>query len=258
MAGGYKAPRDGMEKLTGTLGDQRTRLRDLERPTGTSLNSLVDWVRQTLANITNQVNTIASNWMATNAYTRAQVDAKVASPGAISPTTVNASGAVSGSSGAFSGAVTGGSGTFSSSLSSPGAYTTDVSTLPGARQTVWQHNSGVYGFAPSTLAMKTNLGPVPFTADDVRAVSPYVFQYKSQLAIRDDPENPYYDPTYEPSWEIGLMAEHLIEHKMGCFVFFEEDGVTPKGINYDLFGAIAPLVVLADQEARLKALEATA
>jgi hypothetical protein len=78
-----------------------------------------------------------------------------------------------------------------------------------------------------------------------------VFQYKSQLAIRDDPENAFYDPTYVAAWEIGLMAEELIEHNRSMFVFFEEDGVTPKGINYDLFGAIAPLVVLADIAARL-------
>lgn len=239
----FTPPGDGWQQLAERLAAVEQALRSLQRPTGTSVGSLVAQVQAALANI----NATVTAAIAANSYTRAQVDAKIANPGSISPTTVSASGAVSGS-----------SGTFNTSLSSPGAYTTDVSTLPGARQTVWQHNSGVYGFAPSTLAVKTNLGPVPFTADDVRAVSPYVFQYKSQLAIRDDPENPYYDPTYEPSWEIGLMAEHLIEHKMACFVFFEEDGVTPKGINYDLFGAIAPLVVLADQEARLKALEATA
>jgi len=144
-------------------------------------------------------------------------------------------------------------GTFSSSLSSVGAYNTDVSLLAGARQTVWQHNSGIYGFAPSSITTKTNLKPVPFTAADVRAVSPFMFQYKAQLAIREDPENEQYNPDYKVPWEIGLMAEHLIAHNMSCFVFWDEDGVTPRGINYDLFGAIAPLVVLADQEARLVA-----
>jgi len=149
--------------------------------------------------------------------------------------------------------VNGSTGTFSTSLSSVGAYNTDVSLLAGARQTVWQHNSGIYGFAPSSIATKTNLKSVPFTAADVRAVSPFMFQYKAQLAIREDPTNEQYDPDYVVPWEIGLMAEHLIDHNMSCFVFWDEDGVTPRGINYDLFGAIAPLVVLADQEARLVA-----
>jgi hypothetical protein len=31
--------------------------------------------------------------------------------------------------------------------------------------------------------------------------------------------------------------------------------ISYRPINYDLFGAVAPLVVLADQQARLKALE---
>jgi hypothetical protein len=128
-----------------------------------------------------------------------------------------------------------------------------VSLLSGARQTVWQHNSGVYGFAPSSIKTKTNLKPVPFSAADVLAVTPYVFQYRGQVAIRDDPDNDEYDPDYVVPWEIGLMAEHLIEHNMACFVFWDPDGVTPRGINYDLFGAIAPLVVLADQERRLRA-----
>ncbi|AAT88385.1 hypothetical protein ATY41_04010 [Leifsonia xyli subsp. xyli] len=86
MAQGYKAPRDGMDALTGALSDQRERLRELERPTGTSIGSLVQQVQQTLANIVGQVNTIATRWMAANAYTRAQVDSQVASPGAINPT----------------------------------------------------------------------------------------------------------------------------------------------------------------------------
>jgi hypothetical protein len=171
----------------------------------------------------------------------------IGASGGISAASVTTTGGLS-----AGGAVSGASGSFSSSLSSPGAYTTDVSALPGARQTVWQHNSGVYGFAPSTIEAKTNIGPVPFTAADVRAVQPHVFQYKSQLAIRDDPENTFYDPAYVAAWEIGLMAEELIAHNMSMFVFFEEDEVTPKGINYDLFGAIAPLVVLADLNERLE------
>lgn len=151
------------------------------------------------------------------------------------------------------GGVSGASGTFSSSLNSVGAYNTDVSTLPGARQTVWQHNSGVYGFAPSTREAKVNLSDLPFTASDARAVRGYLFQYRGQLAIRNDPENPNYDPEYTVPWDVGLMAEDLIAHNMACFVVFEEDGVTAKTINYDLFGAIVPLVLDADLDARLRA-----
>ena len=182
------------------------------------------------------------------------VPGTLTSAGALSAgTTVTAGTSVTAPQGTFSTSVTAPQGTFSSGLSSVGAYNTDVSLIAGARQQVWQHNTGVYGFAPSSLTTKTNLGSIPFTAADVLAVQPYVFQYRGQIAIRDDPENAQHDPDYTVPWEIGLMAEHLIANSMGCFVFWEDDGVTPKGINYDLFGAIAPLVVLADQERRLNA-----
>ena len=233
----YDGIGDPMYRLINAIDDIKQRLATLESPTGTQNSSLLNQVQATLANINATASTAAAAWVAANSYTKTQTDTKVASPGNIAPGNVTATG----------------SGTFPSGLSSSGAYGTDVSTLSGPRQQVWQHNSGVYGYAPSSIVKKTNLEPVPFTAADVLAVQPFVFQYKSQLAIRDDPENPYFDPGYVIPWEIGLMAEHLIAHNMGCFVFYEEDGITAKGINYDLFGAIAPLVVLADQEARLRA-----
>jgi len=161
---------------------------------------------------------------------------------------------VSGATVAASGQVSGNTGVFPGALSSVGAYNNDLSLIAGARQTVWQHNTGPYGFSPSSILSKTNLTKPPFSAADVLAVQPFLFQYKGQVAIKTDPKNAAYDPAYVVPWEIGLMAEHLIAHNMGCFVFYHDDG-TPKGINYDLFGAIAPLVVLADQEARLTSLE---
>lgn len=252
MGGGYSTPPgDSVDQIARQNRKVREQLRDLQRPTGTQIGKLYDQVQQALANIVTQVADAAAAWMAANAYTSAQVDAKVASPGAISPTTVSASGAI-----ASAADVSGASGTFSSSLSSPGAYGTDVSALPGGREATWQHNSGVFGFAPSTKTAKTNAKPVAFTAADVRAVLPYLYQYRSQIAIRTDPQNAHYDPTYTVPWEVGLMAEDLIAHNMGCFVVFEPDGVTPKTINYDLFGAVVPLVLDADINARLKKLGA--
>jgi hypothetical protein len=73
------------------------------------------------------------------------------------------------------------------------------------------------------------------------------------LAIKTDPDNANYDPDYVVPWDVGLMAQDLIDHNMSCFVVFEEDGATPKTINYDLFGAIVPLVLDADIDARLRA-----
>ncbi|GLU88963.1 hypothetical protein [Agromyces sp. NBRC 114283] len=233
MGNRYATPAgDGLGPLIRDLDELKRRLLELEQPTGTSMNSLVQQVQEAIANI----NATVTAAIAANSYTKTQIDSKIASPGNISPVNVTASGG----------------GSFAASLSSVGAYNTDVSAMAGARQSVWQHNSGVYGYAPSTIESKANLGPVPFTAADVLAVQPWMYQYRAQMAIRDDAENPYYDPDYVVPWEIGLMAEHLIAHNMECFVVLQDDGVTPKTIDYMLFGAIAPLVVLADMESRLR------
>lgn len=136
-------------------------------------------------------------------------------------------------------------------LTSVGVYNLDVSTLPGGRRTDWVHVSGAIGYAPSSIVKKMDLAEVPFTAADVLAIAPFVFHYKAQVAIRDDPENPNYDPTYEVPWDIGLIAEHLVTHGLELFVFFEDDGVTPAGINYDMFAAVALLVVVRDQQTQL-------
>ena len=138
-------------------------------------------------------------------------------------------------------------------ITSLGAAALDVSTLGGTRQTTWQHiATGRFGYAPSTLASKANLSEsLPFTAEDVYATIPFVYEYIGQIAIRDDPENEFYDPDYKVPIEIGLMAEHLEARNMGIFVVRNEDG-SPRTIDYAAFGAIANLVAVRDLDARLR------
>ncbi len=147
-----------------------------------------------------------------------------------------------------------GTGSFATGLTSLGAAGLDLSTIGGSRQAAWQLvASGRYGFAPSTLASKTNLSEsLPFTAEDVYATIPFVYEYIGQVAIRDDPENPEYDPAYVVPVEIGLIADYLIAHNMSIFVVFNEDG-TPRTIDYAAFGAVANLVAVRDLNERLKA-----
>lgn len=141
----------------------------------------------------------------------------------------------------------------SSGISSVGVYATDVSLLPGPRQAVWQNNAGPLGYSPSTIVKKRNLGPVQFTARDVLAVMPVVFQYVGQLDIRDNPDNPNHDPEYVVPWDVGFIAEQLVSSGLQDFVVFDVDGVTPLTVDYAGFGAVASLVVLQDHEARLRA-----
>lgn len=150
-----------------------------------------------------------------------------------------------------------GTGNFSAGLTSVGAANLDLSTIAGARQDVWQHiGTGRYGYAPSTIEAKTQIEEgLPFTAEDVYEVVPVVWEYIGQVDIRENPENPEYDPTYVVPLEIGLLAQWLVKRNMSIFVIFHEDGVTPKTINYSLFGAVANLVAVRDLNQRMLTLE---
>jgi len=146
--------------------------------------------------------------------------------------------------GVFSGylSVTGNS-TLTGGITSTGVAGFNVTTLPGGRSAVWIHDaSGVMGQTTSSIVYKMDLGELPFTATDFIATSPYVYHYRAQVDIRDNPENPFYDPDYEVPWEVGYMAEHLVENNLGLFVLYDSEGV-PKNIMYDLFGAVAAVVI---------------
>lgn len=220
MGGGYKAPRDGMEQIAGRFLDQSERLRELERPTGTSIGSLLQQVQQTLANIVSQVNTIATNWMAANAYTKAQVDAKVASPGTIAPSDVNASGNV----------VAGGQVTSTQPLKSIGSFNYQVTT---GYKAAWINNDGQVGFSPSTREVKKDLEPFP--ADLTSAflnLTPYLGRYT-------------WDDETEPL-KVFLIAEDAQAAGFGPDVVpLDEDG-NPVAINYSQM--VVPLLAIVKQQ----------
>ncbi|MGV8852335.1 MAG: hypothetical protein ACOH1M_07200 [Rhodoglobus sp.] len=146
-----------------------------------------------------------------------------------------------------------GSGTFPAGLNSVGVFNLDVSTLPGTRRTDWVNISGAIGYAPSSITKKTNVANYTGKASAFLACQPVVFEYIGQVAIRDDPENPHYDPNYIVPTELGFIAEWLVELGLSEFVFYEEDGVTPAGIHYAEFAAVAAVVIGRDLDARLRA-----
>lgn len=148
-----------------------------------------------------------------------------------------------------------GTATADAGLTSAGVYSLDVSTLPGSRRANWTNVNGQIGYAPSSITTKNLLGPVTITASQFLACGPVVFEYLGQIDIRDNPENPNYDPTYVVPHELGHIAELLVENGCGEFVFTHEDG-TPAGINYAEFAAVGFVIVGRDHEARIAALEA--
>ena len=234
MAGGYTVPPVGdFGELINRLKSIQIRLDELERPTGSQ-------VFETLDKLNLLINDLA-----------AQV-AAIAASGATWAGPVSTTGAVT------AGNVTsGGTGTFATGVNSVGAYNLDVSLLAGARRTGWWHVSGAAGYAPSTLATKTDVDGYGAKSAQFLACMPVVFHYIGQLDIRDNPLNPQYDPDYVVPLEVGHLAELLIANGLGAFVFTDEHG-KPAGINMAEFAAVGFVIVGRDHEARLRLLEARA
>tara|TARA_R110001606_G_scaffold352564_1_gene502958 strand:- start:72 stop:794 length:723 start_codon:yes stop_codon:yes gene_type:complete len=229
-------PGASIEAIVRAQLDLVRRISELERPSGTNIASLVDQVQAALVNLN------ATVIAATNSYL---------SSGTVNMANLSASGSVTaGVNMIASGYVNGVGG-----LRSVGAFNTDITVYPGARQPVWQNNNGIIGYAPSTQTKKTNIRAVPFTAENVRACTPSMFAYRAQLDIRNNPENEFYDPTYEVPSEAGLFAEDLIANGLEAFVIYEPDGVTPAGVDYAGFGAVANLVAVRDLDERITKLE---
>jgi hypothetical protein len=160
-------------------------------------------------------------------------------------------GAFSGSSLSCSGAVSGSTGTFNGGLVSTAVYSTVIS---GTRTATWTQNDGTMGTAPSSIRFKTNVEPVAW--DDARflaimAASAKYYQYKAELAKRDDPTaSGYVGPDYHVHTVVGYIAEELHAAGLWEVVIYEreEDGspklddagqVIPFGVHYELLGIYA-------------------
>lgn len=228
MSGGYITPPSGeLGELQQRFREVERRLNELERPDGTQVFGTVRQLRALIEDLAAQVNALASSG--------------VVWEGPVSTTA--------------GGVTASGEGSFTAGLRSTGAAALDVSTLSGSRQSTWQHiSTGRFGYAPSTLAEKRNLRPVPFSAAAVLEIAPRVFHYRGQLDIRDNPDNPEYNPEYQVPDEVGVIAEELIAAGLELFVVRGEDGA-PRGVHYDLFGVVAALLVGRDHEARIVELE---
>ncbi len=231
MSGGYVTPANGeFSELTFQLRDIRRRLDEIERPDGSAVFGTVRKLRELIDDLAGQVNALAASGVVWE-------------------------GPVSTSAG---GVTASGEGDFTAGIRSTGAAALDVSTLSGSRQSTWQHiASGRFGYAPSTLAEKRNIRPVPFDAAALLEIMPRVFHYRGQLDIRDNPDNPEYNPDYEVPDEIGVIAEELIAAGLELFVVHSEDG-TPRGVHYDILGTVAALAIGRDHDERIARLEQAA
>jgi len=227
------------------LGKMWDQIRTLQQPNGTSLVGLVQQVQEAVANIAANVGTAVTAYLSSGFTTGSM--------------TATGNVDVAGNAGVGGDLEVGGALQVDGEanlggLTSLGVYNTDVSALGGTRRTNWTHQSGVVGYAPSTVAKKTNIEPFPAPAAAFLECGARIFQYKAVIDIRDNPDNPNHDPTMEVPIEPGYLAEELIAAGLGMFVFTNDDG-SPAGINYDYFAAVGFGVVGRDHEERIAQLE---
>jgi hypothetical protein len=245
VSGGYPSgSNDPLIALTSEIRKLWAAIRDLSRPTGTSVASLVDQVQAALANITSTV----QDAIAANSYTKTQIDSKIASPGDIAPGNVIASGNV----------------TSSGQVQSNGA---PLKSLPSHDYTVqssyvatWTDGDGTIGTSPSSVQAKVDL--TAWSSDDVAkfldTVTPYWGRY-----VWDDPASPmkvFVTAEDVASAGLGTDVAPTVDRDEPMNIGTPDDPVLidpgkPWTVNYSQL--VVPLLAVAkSQEVRIAALEA--
>lgn len=202
MSGGYSTgrPMGALADLVVTLEEVERRLDTLERPSGEQLAQVVE----ELSALVNDIQAQLDDYIANDAYTKAQVDALVASPGNIAPGNVNASGTVTGAAG----------------IKSVGAYNQLV-TYGGSYRALWVHQDGTFGYAPSSADFKTEPEAFVVDLDDVLKLHAVTYRYL---------------PTAPYAWgreELGGIAQDVAAAGFPWLVDYDDDG-QPFGIRNDL------------------------
>lgn len=223
MAGGYEATPEGIAAVRALFDQLRSRVAELERPTGTSINSLVAQVQAKLAELDSTVTALVAAALG-NYYTKSETDSHIASPGNIAPGNVDASGRVT----------SGGA-----PLTSLPSFNYQVTT---GYKSAWINNDGQVGFSPSTLRVKKDLEPFPDELADafLLTMTPYLGRYT-------------WDDESEPL-KVFVIAEEAAAAGFGPDVVPGDKDGQPETVNYSQL-VVPLLAVVKQQQARLAALE---
>lgn len=178
---------DGIGPIIRDLAKIRSRLSELESPTGTSLNSLVAQVQEAIAAIGTTINA----WLLANSYTKAQIDSLVASPGSISPGNVTASGTISAT----------GEVVASGRIRSGNLYGNILSV--DYRNVYVTGVDGALGHVPSSARFKQDIESYDLAPDVLLRLRLVTFRYAAAVAALGE----------NAQAEIGLIAEEV--HALG-------------------------------------------
>lgn len=221
-----RTPVAEVDRITHELRKLKDRIDELTSPSGTMAYQAVTKLQALVTDIQAQLD----DYIANDAYTKAQVDAKIASPGAISPSSVSASGSVVGAAARFDGG-----------LASQDVYDRIVSGA-GYRAT-WTASDGQIGYVPSSRRFKTEIRPADFSLAQVLKLQAVYYHYLAR---------PPYSPESTPL-ELGLIAEEVHDLGFTNLVDYDDDG-KPFGVRYDLVSLIV-LEGMRDLVGRVELLE---
>lgn len=105
-------------------------------------------------------------------------------------------------------------------LYTPSGYAFDITYT---RRAAWLGNDGRLGYASSSLDKKELVTDVDLPDPLViLEISDAYYVYKAELAKRDDPENPNYDPDYKVHLEYGHIAQWLHDAGLWQAVVYED------------------------------------
>lgn len=226
----YPTPNgDGLEPFVRRIRDIETQLRDLQRPSGTNIGSLVGQVKTLVAEVKATLADIDATVAASitaNSMTTAAINAKVASPGNIAPGNVNASGDV----------------TIAGALRAPQV---PVTILTSAYFAIYATTvDGKLGHVPSSAQFKQDIRPTTFDPLTILDAEIVDFRYKAEATLHGD----------AAPFIIGGIAEQFHTAGLGAFVSYDDDG-NPFGIAYERL-AVGIIPLLQQLHARVVALEA--
>jgi hypothetical protein len=209
--------------------DFRRQLRELGPSIAESFAPVVAQLQQTI------IATIQDTY-----YTKVQTDARIASPGAIAPTTVSASGAMSSGSGiSATGDVTASGRVVSAGIiNSPGTKGNIVTVGYSA---VYIDSAGNMGGNTSTRRSKTNIEALDVDLDALLALSGYRFQRVTDVLEMGE----------AAPWQSGFMAEE-VELVAPLNVWHNDDGLV-EGVRYEELVVPLLLAVARERAERLNA-----
>ena len=202
-------PSDGAGEVVDAIQKDRRRIDTLEKPDGSQLGRALEKVQQLILDLPGMVT------------------AAIASLGSLSIAGTMSAGAVS---------TTGDIATSGGYVFTPAGYAYNITY---SRVGAWLGNDGRLGYASSSRKTKTNIVASDVDPEAILKVCSVLFDYRAEVAKRDDPESPeYVGPDYVVHREFGAIAEDLHDLGLGVVVDYDENG-EPRGIIYPMVGLLA-------------------